>query len=109
LRGLLATPPFLSQPEIDRRLERDHAVKIALNRIVEVIRETPEIPSSRELRQFMWSLFNGHHAINLWGLKNSLDHQKAGWATEVLAAWMDGYLPEELLRRALTDSGGMER
>jgi hypothetical protein len=109
LKGLLATPPFLSQQEIDRRLERTHAAKIAIDRIVEVIRERPETPNSLELRRFLWSLFNGHHAMNLWTLRNSLDAQQAGWTTELFAAWMDGHVPEELLRRALTDSGGMNR
>lgn len=107
LTGFLPTPPFLSQHEIDRRLERTHTAKIALDRIVEVIRECPETPSSRALRGFLWSLFNGHHHLNLWGLKDNLDRSRGAWVTEVFTAWMEGHVSDELLRRALTDSGGM--
>lgn len=109
LNGFLATPPFLSQQEIDRRLARTHAAKIALDRIVELILEAPDAAPSRELRGFLWSLFNGHHVINLWNFRNSLDRQQSEWATEVFTVWMSGNVSEELLRRALTDSGKMER
>ncbi|MGE3310919.1 MAG: hypothetical protein AB7O66_13195 [Limisphaerales bacterium] len=108
LNGFLATPPFLSQQEIDHRLARTHAAKIALDRIVEVIREAPDAAPSRELRRFLWSLFNGHHLINLWRLRHTLDHQQSGLATEVFTAWMNGHVPDELLRHALTDRGEME-
>jgi hypothetical protein len=108
LNGFLATPPFLSQQEIDRRLARTHAAKIALDRIVELIREAPDASPSRGLRCFLWSLFNGHHLINLWRLRHTLDRQQSGWATEVFTAWMNGHVSEELLRQALSDSGEME-
>jgi hypothetical protein len=108
LNGFLATPPFLSQQEIDRRLARTHAAKIALDRIVELIREAPEAAPSRELSRFLWSLFNGHHVINLWSLRHALDHQQSGWASEVFTACMSGHVSDELLRRALSDSGEME-
>lgn len=108
LNGFLATPPFLSQREIDRRLERMHAAKIALDRIVEFIREAPDASPSRELRRFLWSLFNGHHLINLWRLRHALDHHQSGWVTEVFTACMNGHVSEEFIRRALADSGEME-
>jgi hypothetical protein len=108
LDAFLATPPFLPQQEIDRRLARTHAAKIALDRIVEIIRESPEVAPSRGLRRFLWSLFNGHHVINLWRLRHALDQRQSGWATEVFTAWMNGHVSEELLRRALTDCGEME-
>lgn len=109
LDAFLATPQFLSQQGIDRRLARTHAAKIALDRIVELIREAPDAAPSRELGRFLWSLFNGHHVINLWRLRHTLDQQQSGWATEVFTAWMNGHVSEELLRRALADSGEMER
>ncbi len=102
-------PPFLSQQEIDRRLERTHAAKIALDRIVELILGAPDAAPSRELRLFLGSLFNGYHVINLWTLRHALDRQQSGWATEVFTAWMGGHVSDELLRRALTDSGEMGR
>ncbi|MBX3747804.1 MAG: hypothetical protein KF833_21055 [Verrucomicrobiae bacterium] len=108
LDTFLATPPFLSQQEIDRRLACTHAAKITLNRIVELIHEAPDAAPSRELRRFLWSLFNGHHVINLYRLRHALDRQQPGWATEVFTAWMNGHVSEEFLRRALSDSGDME-
>jgi hypothetical protein len=108
LNAFLATPPFLSQQEIDRRLERTHAAKIALDRIVELIREAPDAAPSRELRRFLWSLFNGHHLLNLWRLRHTLDRQRSGWATEVFTAWMNGHVSDELLRRALSGCGQIE-
>ncbi|MGE3309812.1 MAG: hypothetical protein AB7O66_07575 [Limisphaerales bacterium] len=86
-------------------LARTHAAKIALDRVVELIREAPDAPPSREFRRFLWSLFNGHHPINLWRLRHTLDRQQSEWATEVFTASMNGHVSEELLRRALTDSG----
>ncbi len=109
LNAFLATPPFLSQEQIDRHLERNHAAKMALDRIVEIIREAPGSPCGRELRRFLWSLFNGHHVVNLWSLRNTLDRPHAACAAEVFTAWMGGHVSEELLRRALIDSGEMER
>ena len=109
LNGFLTTPPFLSQQEIDRRLARTHAAKIALDRIVELIREVPDAVPSRELRRFLWSLFNGHHLLNLWRLRHTLDCQKSGWVTGLFTAWISGHVSDELLRRALTDCGEMVR
>lgn len=109
LDAILVTPPFLSQPELDRMVEQAHVAKIALDRVVDVIREAPETHSGRELRRFVWTLFNGHHVVNLWRLKGVLDSQRNGWVTEIFTAWMRGQVPDDFLRRALTDSGEMER
>jgi hypothetical protein len=106
---VLAHPPILSQQEIDRRLERTHAAKIALDRIVEIIREAPEAAPSRELRRLLWALFNGHHVINLWSLRHALDRQQSGWATEVFNAWISGHVSDELFRCAPIDSGDKGR
>ena|GEM_PF-1442958 len=109
LNVVLAMPPFLSQKELDRRVERTHDAKIALDRVVEVVREAPETHCGRELRRFLWSLFNQHHVVNLWNLKDVLDSRGSSWVTEVFTAWMQGCVSEEVLRRALTDSGEMDR
>lgn len=109
LDTILAIPSFFSQGELDRRVERAHAAKMALDRIVDVIRETPETHGSPELRRFLWSLFNGHHVLNLWRLRQELDSQRGTWVTEVFTAWMQGLVPDGFLRRALRDSAEMER
>ncbi len=76
LDTVLPIPSFLSQAELDRRVERAHAAKMALDRIVDVIRESPETHGGPELRRFLWSLFNGHHVLNLWRLRDELDFQR---------------------------------
>lgn len=108
LDAFRTTPSFVSQQEIDRRLERNHAAKIPLDRIVESIREAPDAAPSRELRRFLWSIFNGHHLLNLWRLRHTLDHQPAAWATDIFTAWMGGQVSDELLRRALNDCGELD-
>jgi hypothetical protein len=105
LDAILATPPFRSNSARDEIAEQVHCAKIALDRIVDVIRESPESSSGRELRSFLWSLFNQHHDINLWRLKDVLASQRIEWITEVFSAWMLGNLPDEALRRAIAESG----
>jgi hypothetical protein len=109
LDTVLPIPSFLSQAEVDRRVERAHAAKMALDRIVDLIRENPENHGGPELRRFLWSLFNGHHVLNLWRLRHELDSQRGAWVTEIFTAWMQGLVPDDFLRRALRDSGEMER
>lgn len=109
LNTVLSAASFLSQSALDRRAERQHAAKVALNRIVEGIREDPETHSSQQLRQFLWSLFNGHHVLNLWRLKGVLDSQGTSRALQVFTAWMNGDVSEEALRQALNDAGEMVR
>lgn len=109
LNVVLTAQPFLSQKELDRRVERTHTAKMALDRIVEVIRDAPDTHSGRELRWLLWSLFNPHHVVSLWSLRSVLDARSNAWVTEVFTAWMDGCISEEALRRALTDSGEMDR
>ncbi|MGE3313239.1 MAG: hypothetical protein AB7O66_25010 [Limisphaerales bacterium] len=105
---VLATPPFLSNAARGAIVEQAHRAKIALDRIVDVIRESPETHSARELRLFLGSLFNQHHAINLWRLKDAFGSQRIGWVIELFTAWMQGHVPDEALRRALVDAGALE-
>ena len=109
LEVVLATPQFLAQPEIDRRAERTRVATAALDGIAESIRTNPEERSGRALSQILWSLFNGHHLVNLWSLTHALDRTQMGWATEIFAACMDGTVTEEHVRQTLLDSGEMDR
>ena len=106
---LLAGPTFQSQAELDRRAALQTVAQQALDQIADIIRQSPESESGRHFRKFLWSLFNQHHVINLWTLKDVLDSRGNSWVTEVFTAWMQGCVSEEVLRRALTDSGEMER
>ena len=42
-------------------------------------------------------------------MKDVLDSQHNAWVTEVFTTWMQGHVSEDALRRALTDSGEMDR
>lgn len=109
LSQILAAPGFLSQSEVEVVAARRRAAEGALQKVTDFIRENPDTHSGQHLRRFVWSLFNGHHAINLWRLKDVLDSQNNTWVNEVFAAWMQGFVSEEALRRSLTESGEMDR
>lgn len=108
LNAFLATPPFLSQQEIDRRRECVRSAEVILGRIVQVIQEAPDSPPSRELRGFLWSLFNGHHRINMWRLRHELDREQCVSVGEVFLAWANDHVTEDALRRALQAAGELE-
>lgn len=109
LDTILASPSFLSQAELDRRAGRERQAQETLRNLAESIRENPDTHSGPHLRRFLWSLFNGHHALNLWGLKSVLDSRHNEWVTEVFTAWMEGHVSEGALRTALRDSGELDR
>ena len=107
--AFLAAPAFLSQAELDLRAGKQRVAGESLRTITESIRDFPNTHSGQELRRFLWSLFNGHHVLNLWKLKQVLDSRHNQAVTEALTAWMQGHVPESSLRSALTDSGEMDR
>jgi len=109
LTNVLAAPSFLSQAELDLRSSRQRTAEDALQNLATSIREHPDTHSGQHLRRFVWSLFNGNHAINLWRMKDVLDPQQNAWVTEVFTAWMQGFVPEATIRSALLDSGEMDR
>lgn len=47
--------------------------------------------------------------MSLWRLRDNLDARHQGAVTLLFAAWMQGDLPDDTLRQALTDSGEMDR
>ena len=93
-----ATLALELSPQCDRRTGSPRQDRF--DRIVDVIRESPETHSARELRLFLGSPFNQHHATNLWRLKYALDSQRA--------AWTSGHVPGETLRRASVHAGEFE-
>lgn len=109
LWGVLATPAFLSKQELERRIERSHLERIALDRIVTVVCESPDTAGGRELARLLWAPFNQHDSVNLWRLKDVLDPLRQERVTEVFTACMQRQVPEDFLPRALTDSGEIER
>lgn len=109
LDTILASPSFLSQAELDRRAGRERQAQEALRNLAGSVRENPDTHSGPHLRRFLWSLFNGHHALNLWHLKNVLDSRHNKLVNEVFTAWMEGHVSEGALRTALHASGELDR
>ena len=112
VRGVLETflemPAFLPQAVIDRRAALQKSAEESLRVIAQSIRELPETESGRHLRQFLWSLYNGHHQVNLWSLKGSLDQRTGEAVTEVFSAWMQGLVSESTLRVTLVEAGELK-
>lgn len=61
---------------MDQRAARERALGQSLANIAASILEGPETHSGQQLRRFLWSLFNGHHVLNLWTLKGVLDSER---------------------------------
>ncbi len=106
---VLKAPSFASQATIDKAEDRRRTGEAALATIADAIRMHPDTHSGVLLRQFVWSIFNGHHVVCLWRLKDVLDGKHNAAVGEVLRAWMDGHLSEDSIRTALISSGEMDR
>ncbi len=106
---LLTSPSFLSHAELEQRRGREVMLREILASIAETIAAAPESPTGRQLRGFLWSMYNGHHLINLYSAKDDLEGEHRKRMLEVLGGWMDGYISEDSLRTALTASGEMDR
>lgn len=105
LSQVLASPGFLSEMEIERRAARQSNACEALKFLASAVRENPEGHSGKEIRRLLWSLYNGHHELNLWRLKDVLDSQHNAAVVEAFVAWMEGFVPEVSLREALIFAG----
>ena len=63
----------------------------------------------RRLRQFVWSLWNGHHLLNLFDLSSGLDSRLTDAVLITFRAAMLGALQEGSMRRLLQQSGEFAR
>ena len=63
----------------------------------------------RRLRQFVWSLWNGHHLINLCDLSSGLDSRLSDAVIVAFQAAMLGALKEDAMRTLLKNSGEFAR
>ena len=106
---ILKAPSFASQATIDQAEDRRQTGEAALATIADAIRMHPDTHSGILLRQFVWSIFNGHHVVCLWRLKDVLDSKHNAAVGVVLRSWMDGHLSEDAIRAALVNSGEMDR
>jgi hypothetical protein len=94
---------------LDQRSAHQRGAEVALGKIASTIHANPDSPAGQQLRRFVWSIFNQHHAVNLWRMHDELSSQQKGWVAVVTTAWMDGQVPEDAIRSALVDSGEMDR
>lgn len=109
LSTMLAAPSFRSLERLAQDEARTAQAVAALGLIAESIAQHPDTPSGAQLRRFVWSIWNGHHALNLWRMKDVLDSRHREAVREVFTAWMDGYVGDEAIRAALFASGEMDR
>jgi hypothetical protein len=94
--------------EARRKTVSPEELTSALSTITDFLQHSSTTGGGRRLRQFVWSLWNESHLINLFDLCHGLD----GPLTEaviVFHAALVGVLSEEHLRRLLIESGEMAR
>jgi hypothetical protein len=65
--------------------------------------------STKHLRRFLWSLWNGHHQVNLYNLGRVLDDDNGEAVAVIFTAWMRCAIGESDLREVLYKSGEMDR
>ena len=81
----------------------------ALTTIMDFLRTNSTTGGGRRLRQFVWSLWNDSHLINLFDLCHGLDGSLTDAVIIVFHAAIVGVLSEEHLRNLLVQSGEMAR
>lgn len=106
---MLKLPAFLSDEELDQQRAEKQRVIRALNGIAETIKEGPDTGGGVQLRQFLWSIYNMHHVVNLWRLAAELDSERGAWVAEVFAGTLSGLVKDKDIKQALQASGEMDR
>lgn len=81
----------------------------ALSTITDFLRTSSTTGGGRRLRQFVWSLWNDSHLINLFDLCHGLDGPLTDAVIIVFQAAIVGVLSEDHLRNLLVESGEMAR
>jgi hypothetical protein len=81
----------------------------ALETISEYLKTGWSTGGGRRLRQFVWSLWNGYHLINLYDLSSGLDGRLTDAVIVVFHAAMVDALSEDQKRRVLKESGEFAR
>ncbi len=109
LSQLLRLPGFLSQTELTRLEARQEQAECALHYIGTEISLHPDNDQGIQLRRLLWSMYNAHHPLSLWTLKDTLKPRQQAAAALLIIAWLQGHISEEALKQTLTDCGEMER
>ena len=100
--------------EMQRVKERKESVppetlNEALETITDYLKTGWSTGGGRRLRQFVWSLWNGYHLINLYDLSSGLDGRLTDAVIVVFNAAMVDALSEDQKRRVLKESGEFAR
>ena len=100
--------------EMQRVKERKESVppetlSEALETITDYLKTGWSTGGGRRLRQFVWSLWNGYHLINLYDLSSGLDGRLTDAVIVVFNAAMVDALNEDQKRRVLKESGEFAR
>ena|ERR1700751_53211 len=81
----------------------------ALSTITDFLRTSSTTGGGRRSRQFVWSLWNDSHLINLFDLSHGLDGPLTDAVIILFQAAIVGVLSEDHLRNLLIQSGEMAR
>ena len=100
--------------EMQRVKERKESVPLdklneALETITDYLKTGWSTGGGRRLRQFVWSLWNSFHLINLYDLSSGLDGRLTDAVIVVFNAAMVDALSEDQKRRVLNESGELAR
>lgn len=109
IEQILKLRPFLSEAQIEDERLRKEKIETALAGIANAIADNPESDPGIQLRRFLWSLYNGHHLINLWQMIVALDSERLGSVSEIFSGASSGVLKEDGIKRALCIAGEFER
>ena len=100
--------------EMERSQERRDAIppeklNEALQTIASYLKTGWSTGGGKRLRQFVWSLWNRYHLLNLYDLSSALDGRRTEAVILVFHAAMVGALSEDQKRRVLEESGEFAR
>lgn len=100
--------------EMQRSQERRDAVSLeklneALKTVSDYLKTGWGTGGGRRLRQFVWSLWNGYHLLNLYDLSSGLDGRLTEAVIVIFHAAMVDALSEDQKRRVLKESGEFAR
>lgn len=84
-------------------------VTLALDDITTAIQDNWNTHGGARLRNFIWSIWNDLHCINLNDLRGGLDPHLSEAVAIVFSAHLTGGLSEDMISEALSNSGEFDR
>ena len=108
-QALDALENLMAEQKTRRESVRVEDLNMALKAITDYLETGWCTVGGRRLRQFVWSLWNDHHLINLFDLSSGLGSRLSDAVIVVFRAAMVGALKEEHKRTLLERSGEFAR